>query len=108
MAESKKQRKISSNQSNSGWTSKLTDRDRHVLKRIVGSKHKTTAAKVTAELSQNIIVQLRPKLFSVISIKPDIMENRPSRNLCFPQTIFRRGSSDVVFTRAGLQTTGSM
>ena len=53
MTELKKHRKTSSNRRNSGWTSKLTDRDRRALKGIVGRKHVTTAAKVTAELNQH-------------------------------------------------------
>jgi hypothetical protein len=36
---------------NSGWKPKLSERDRHTLKRIVSKNHRTTAAKVTAELS---------------------------------------------------------
>ena len=48
----KKHGKPSSSRSSSGRTSKLTDRDRRALKRIVGKKHRTTAAKVTAEFNQ--------------------------------------------------------
>ena len=33
---------------------KLTDRDQRALKRIVERKHRTTAAKVTAELNQHL------------------------------------------------------
>ena len=47
-------RAASSNQSIPGRTSKLTDRDRRSLKRIVGRKHQTTAAKVAAELNQSL------------------------------------------------------
>ena len=52
--EFKMQRKPSSNRSNSGQTYKLTDRDRCALEHIVGRKHQTTAAKVTAELNQHL------------------------------------------------------
>ena len=51
ITEFKKQGKTSSNRSNSDQTFKLTDRDRCALKRIVEKKHRTTAAKVTAELN---------------------------------------------------------
>ena len=43
-----------SNLSNSGRTSKLTDRDRRALKCIVERKHRTTAATVNAELNQHL------------------------------------------------------
>ena len=54
MTEFKKRRKTSSNRSNSSRIYKLTDGDRRTLKRIVGRKYRTTAAKVTAELNQNL------------------------------------------------------
>ena len=54
MTEFKNYGKTSSNKSNSGRISKLTDRDRRALKRIVGRKHQTTAAKVTAKLNQHL------------------------------------------------------
>jgi hypothetical protein len=41
----------SSAERNSGWKPKLSARDCHTLKRIVSKNHRTTAAKVTAELS---------------------------------------------------------
>jgi transposase len=46
--------KTSSAKRNSGRKEKLSERDRRVLKRIVRSKKKTTAAKVTAELNQHL------------------------------------------------------
>jgi transposase len=46
--------KTSSAKRNSGRNPKLTDRDRRTLKRIVARKHKTTAAKVTAELNAHL------------------------------------------------------
>ena len=54
MTEFKKQGKTSSNRSNSGHISKLTNRDRRALKRIVGGKHWSTAAKLTAELNKHL------------------------------------------------------
>ena len=36
---------------NSGQIQKLSERDRHTLKRIVTINHRSTAAKVTAELN---------------------------------------------------------
>ena len=50
--EFKKHGKLSNNRSNSGRISKITDRERLELKRIVGRKHRTTTAKVTAQLNQ--------------------------------------------------------
>ena len=54
MTEFKKQGKTSSNRSTSGRNSKFTDSDRRALKHIVGRKHRTIAAKVTAELNQQL------------------------------------------------------
>ena len=54
MIEFKKIGKTSSNRSNSVRNSKLTDRNLRALKRIVGRKHRTTAAKVIAELNPNL------------------------------------------------------
>ena len=51
----KEARKNLGNRSNSGRISKLTDGDRCALKRIVGRKQRTTAAKVTSELNQHLI-----------------------------------------------------
>ena len=53
MTEFKKHRKTSYNRNNFGQTFKLTDGDRRALKRIVGRKYQTTAAKVTAEMNQH-------------------------------------------------------
>ena len=50
----KKHGKTSCNRCNSGRIFKVTDRDRRALKRIVGRKHRTTGAKVTAELNQHL------------------------------------------------------
>ena len=50
MTEFKKHGKILNNLSNSGRTSKLTDRDRRALKRIVGRKHRTIAYKVLIKI----------------------------------------------------------
>ena len=41
----------SSARKNSGLKPKLSERDRHTLKRIVSINHRSTAAKVTAVLS---------------------------------------------------------
>nr|XP_021003059.2 uncharacterized protein LOC110282990 [Parasteatoda tepidariorum] len=46
--------KTSSVKQNSGRKEKLSERDRRILKRIVMSKKKTTAAKVTSELNQHL------------------------------------------------------
>ena len=46
--------KTSSVKRNSGRNPKLTNRDRRTLKRIVARQHKTTAAKVTAELNTHL------------------------------------------------------
>ena len=54
MAEFMKHGKTYSNRSNTGQTSKLSDRDRLELKRIVGRNHRTSAAIVTAELNQHL------------------------------------------------------
>ena len=54
MTRFKKHEKTSSNQRNSGRTSKLTDRDQRASKRIMRREHRTTAAKVTAELNQHL------------------------------------------------------
>ena len=51
MAEFKNYGKLSSYRGNFGRTSKLTDRYRRALKRIVGRNHRTTTAEVTTELS---------------------------------------------------------
>ena len=48
----KKHGKTSSNRSNSGRTSKHTNRDRRALKHIVRRNHPNAAARVTAESSQ--------------------------------------------------------
>ena len=61
MTEFKKHGKISSNQSNSGCISKHTDRDQRALKRIVARKHRTTIAKVTAELNQLLNIPVSTK-----------------------------------------------
>ena len=47
-----KQGKTSSNRRNPGRTYKLTDKDRRASQRIVGRNHRTTAARVPAELNQ--------------------------------------------------------
>ena len=80
MTEFKKHRKPSINQSNSGQTSKLTDRDRRALKRNVGWKKNIGLLPPKWLLSWiNIwIVQFQPKLFAVSSINPDIKEEPPS------------------------------
>ena len=44
--------KPSSDRSNSGWTSKLTDRDRRALKLIVKRNQRTTATKVIVALTR--------------------------------------------------------
>ena len=44
-------RKTSSTKRNSDWNPKINARDCHTLKKIVSKNHRTTAAKVTAELS---------------------------------------------------------
>ena len=36
------------------WASRLTDRDRRALKRIVGRKHRSTANKMTVKLNQHL------------------------------------------------------
>ena len=46
--------KPSSNRSNSRRATKLKDRDRRALNRIVGRKHRTTTIKVTAGLNQHL------------------------------------------------------
>ena len=46
--------KTSSSKRNSGWKPNLSDRDGHMLKRMVSKNHGTTAAKVTAELSVHL------------------------------------------------------
>lgn len=46
--------KTSSAKRNSGRKPKLTNRDRRTLKRIVARQHKTTAARVTAELNTHL------------------------------------------------------
>lgn len=53
--------KTSSAKKNSGRNSKLTDRDRRTLKRIVTRQHKTTAAKVTAELNSHLNITVSTK-----------------------------------------------
>ena len=90
MSEFKKHEKAFSNRRISGRISELTDRDRRALKRIVGRKHRTTAKWLLSWI--NVwIVQFLPKVFGMSSIKPDIMEEPPSGNLCFPLSTFRRG-----------------
>ena len=87
-----KARKIYSNRSNSGSSFKFTNRDRRALKRIVGRRHRTTAAKVTAHFNQH--------LDSPVSTKTV----RRDKN-CFPLSTFR---SDWRGLRLmGLQTHGS-
>lgn len=49
-----KQGKTSSAKQNSGRKSKLTDRDRRALKRIVARKHKTTASQITSEMNTHL------------------------------------------------------
>jgi predicted transcriptional regulator len=52
-------RSTSSAKGNSGQKPKLSERDCHTLKRIVYKKHRTTAAKVTAE--HNIYLEEKKK-----------------------------------------------
>jgi len=47
--------KTSSAKGNSGRNSKLSERDHHTLKRIVSKNHRTTVAKVTAELNIHLV-----------------------------------------------------
>lgn len=49
-----KEGKTSSAKHNSGRKSKLTDRDRRALKRIVARKHKTTASQITSEMNTHL------------------------------------------------------
>ena len=42
-------------------SAELTDRDRRAIERIVGSKHRATAAKVTAGLNQHLNCPVSPK-----------------------------------------------
>ncbi|GFY03229.1 uncharacterized protein TNCV_1171891 [Trichonephila clavipes] len=46
--------KTSSEKQNSGWKKKLIERYRRVLKRIVMSRNRTTAAKVTSKPNQHL------------------------------------------------------
>jgi transposase len=50
-----KHRNTSSAKRNSGQKSKLSERDRRTLKRIVSKSHRTTAVKVTAELNIHVV-----------------------------------------------------
>ena len=59
--EFKEHGKTSSNRSNCGQTAKLIERERRALKHIVGRKHRTTAAKVTAELNQHLNIPVSTK-----------------------------------------------
>ena len=71
--------KLSSVQSNSGLTSKITKRDGLALElRIVGRKHPNIAVEVTAELNQHLNSPVSYK-----TVRSDIMEDSPSGNLCF-------------------------
>jgi transposase len=47
--------KTSSTKGNSGQNPKLSERHHHTLKRIVCKNHRTTVAKVTAELSIHLV-----------------------------------------------------
>ena len=78
------------------------------FKRIVGKKHQTTAAKVSAELNQHTNSPVSPKLFALSFIKLDVMEEPPSRNLYFLLSTFRRGWSGLEIARDGLQSSFSL
>ncbi|XP_029635029.1 uncharacterized protein LOC115210567 [Octopus sinensis] len=54
VTEFEKQGKTSSSRSKSGRTSKLTERDRPELNRIVMENHQATTPKVTTELNQHL------------------------------------------------------
>ena len=110
MTEFKKHGKTSSNWSNSGRKSKVTDKDRRTLKRTVGRNHQTTAAKVTAELIKylnspvstktvcrelykdvyNGITAIRKPMLSTIYIQKQVeVVQRSERLICIPM----KGSS---------------
>ena len=73
---------------------KLNDTDRQALKRIVERKHRTTDAKVIAESNQHLNSSVSTKavciMFAMSSIKPDIVEESPSRNHSYPLSTCRR------------------
>ena len=100
MAELKKYTKTSRNRSNSGLTFNFFDRARSALRRSVERKHRTTAAKVTAELNQHLNSPVSVKTARRELIKPNIMEKPPSGNLRFTLSKFKRGWSGVEITRA--------
>ena len=86
--------KTSSNRSNSGRTSKLTDRDRRALKRIVGRKHRIIGAKVTAGFN-HLNIPVSNKTIRRELSKAEIMEEPLSGYLRFSLSTFRRGWSGV-------------
>ena len=75
---------------------KLTDRDRRALKRIVEESIGVLPPKWLLSWINIWIVRFRSKLFTVSSLKPDIVEEPPSGNLCFPLSTFRRGWQGLV------------
>ncbi|GFU80303.1 uncharacterized protein TNCV_3520801 [Trichonephila clavipes] len=81
-----KRGKTSLTKQNSGQKEKLSERDRRVLNRIVISKKRTTAAKVTAKLNQYLDL-----LVSEITIK----RHRHKQNICGRTAILKPLVTDV-------------
>ena len=96
--------KTSSNRSNCGRTFELTDKDRHALKRIVGRKHRTNAAKVTAELNQHLNSQV-----SNMPVRREINKAGSHGRAAIRKPVFRYQHLEEVdqITRFVLQANGS-
>ena len=70
-------------------------------------KHRTTAAKLTAELNQHLIVQFRPEPVRHELNKAGYHGTATIWKYLFPLSILRRVRTGVEITKAGLQTNGS-
>jgi hypothetical protein len=90
----------SSAERNSGWKPKLSEKDRHTLKRIVSKNHRTTATKVTAEYSIYLEDCLHRKS-KVNFMNPPSMEELQLLHFWLLNTMLKGQKGGVMITKPG-------
>jgi predicted transcriptional regulator len=92
--------RTSSVKRNSSLKSKLSGRDRHTLKRIVSINHRSTAAKVTAELYNHLENHFHKKSDKSFT-NPTYMVELQSLNLLLLKTALKCEKDGVIITKSG-------
>jgi hypothetical protein len=98
--------KTSSAKTNSGWKPKRSERDCHMLKRMASKNHRTTAAKVTAELSVHLEDPVSTKQSNESCTNPSTVELQ-LLNLWVLKTMLKGERDGVVIIKPWHMLTGN-